>query len=213
MDDEVAMTTTHPSEERLIAYASDELRGGDATAIADHLVGCAACTGTVARYRMVRDFVRADEAFIPSAAAVTRAKSLFTALAPAPVRDRNFFAPLRRIVAELVFDSGGGFAPALAGFRGAGDRHLTYEAETIEIEVQATPVEPGDEWRVLGQLAADRDLDPVAIQIVAAGGIDTVARAMSDEHGMFEVRLPAGRYELVARFPDIEVVVPILELG
>jgi anti-sigma factor RsiW len=207
------MTTTHPSEERLIAYASDELRGGDTAAIADHLVGCAACTGTVARYRMVRDFVRADEAFIPSAAAVTRAKSLFTAPAPAPVRDRDFFAPLRRIVAELVFDSGGGFAPALAGFRGAGDRHLTYEAETIEIDVQATPVKPEGEWRLLGQLVADRELGPVALEVVPAGRREAVASTVSDEHGVFQLQVPSGTYEFVARFPDVEVVVPYLELG
>jgi anti-sigma factor RsiW len=210
MDDGVAMTTKHPSEERLIAYASDELRGGDATAIADHLVGCAACAGTVARYRMVRDFVRADEAFAPPVAAVTRAKSLFTVPAPPPARD--LFAPLRRIVAELVFDSGGP-TPALAGFRGTGDRHLTYEAEAVEIDVQATPVEPEGEWRLLGQLAADRELGPVALEVVPAGGREAVASTVSDEHGVFQVQVPAGTYEVVARLPDVEVVVPDLELG
>lgn len=206
------MTTNHPSEERLIAYASDELRGGDAVAIADHIVGCQACTGAVARYRMVRDFMRADQAFVPSAPAVSRAKALFATPEAAPVRDP--LAPLRRIVADLVFDSGAGLNPALAGFRGGGDRHLTYEAEVIEIDVQAMPsIGAEGEWRVLGQLAADRDLEPAAIQIVAGGGIDTVARTMSDEHGMFEMQLPSGRYDVVARFPDVEVVVPDLELG
>lgn len=206
------MTTNHPDEERLIAYASDELRGGDATAVAKHVVGCAACAATVARYRMVRDFVRTDEAFAPPAVAVSRAKSLFIPPAPSPARD--LFAPLRRIVAELVFDSGGGFAPALAGFRGGGDRHLTYEAESIEIDIQVTPlVEPEGEWRVLGQLAADREPGIVALEAVPVGRREAVASTTSDEHGVFELQMPAGTYDVVARFPDAEVVVSDLELG
>lgn len=203
--------SSHPSDERLIAYANDELRGDDATAIADHVIGCTGCAGTVARFRMVRDFLRSDAQYAPPAALISRTKALFTKPEEAPARD--FLAPLRRIIADLVFDSGGGLTPALAGFRGTGERHRTFEAGSIEIDLQTSPVATDEVWRILGQIASDRDREPASLAFVPDGSDSAVVTVTSDENGMFQAQLPAGTYELAIRFPDLEIIVPRLEMS
>ena len=201
----------HPNDEQLIAYAGDELNRADATVVPDHVVSCARCAGTVARYRMVRDLVRVDEADVPPVATLARAKALFSAPTPFPARDR--LAPLRRIIAELVFDSGAGLNPALAGFRGGGERHLTYEAEAIEIDLQLQPpAAQGGAWRLLGQIAAEPEA-PTVLEILPAGEDAPVSAARADEYGMFQLSAPARRYDVVARFPDKLVILPGLEIG
>lgn len=77
----------HLHDEQLVAYVSDELDRADATVVADH-VGCARCAVTVARYRIVRDLVRADETVLPPAATIVRALSL-DAPAPPPAVDEG----------------------------------------------------------------------------------------------------------------------------
>lgn len=201
----------HPGDHELIAYADEVLDGADATRIAAHLGRCTACAGTVARLLMLREAVRADVAFAPSAAAISGAKALFAAPRPAA---RDMLEPLRRIVAQLVFDSGSALSPALAGFRGGGDRHLTYETESIEVDIQVQPVEgAGEDWTILGQVATENDEAPAVLELVIANDDAAVATATSDANGMFRFAGPAGWYDVIVRFPDRIVVLPGVELG
>lgn len=215
MGDENRTIAQHPSGEQLVAFASVESDSMDAMAIADHVARCAGCAGTVARYRMVQDVLRAVDAPEPPAAVVARAKNLFAAAARHEVdTEPDHLAGLRRVVARLVFDSGAGLAPALAGFRGGGDRHLTYVAAAVQVDLRLRPPAAlGGAWSVQGQVDADKHVPATAVDMVRAGEEDTVARATTDEHGMFALAAPAGLYDILVRLPCALQVLPGLELG
>lgn len=215
MGGEDRMTANHPTGERLIAFASGELHGADAIAMVAHMEACPGCAGTVARYRLVRDVLSVAEAALPPPELVARAKDAFGAFANpelAPRPDR--LEPLRRVIAELVFDSGAGLSPALAGFRGGGDRHLTYVAGAVQVDVRVrAPEDQSGPWRVQGQVDADKLLSPTAVDLVSAGEEHAVARTTTDEYGMFDLAAPAGRYDMLVRLPCALQVLPGLVLG
>jgi hypothetical protein len=201
----------HPRLEELLAFASGE-DVPEVSPLATHVSGCAECAGVLARYREIANTVRADDAPLPAASVVARAKALFAEqMAPEPARD--LLAPLRRIVAELIFDSGGGLTPALAGFRGGGERHLTYVAEAVQVDLRLVPpLEPEGAWRVHGQLDADDQLPLALVDMVPPGMDDAVAQTMTDQHGVFALAAPAGRYDMLVRLPDVIRVLPGLDL-
>lgn len=202
--------TDHPEITRLLTFASGE-EGGLTAAEAAHVTGCAPCAETVARYRLVAATLRNDDASAPSQAVLSRAKALFTGEPRAQARD--VLAPLRRIIAELVFDSGG-MTPQLAGFRGGGDRHLTFVADTVQIDLTLQPpVDREGSWHIHGQLDAD-DLLPVAIvDLVLTRDDLAVVRTETDEVGMFTLAAPAGHYDILVRLPELVQILPSLELG
>ena len=214
MGDENRTIAQHPSGEQLVAFASVESDSMDAMAIADHVARCAGCAGTVARYRLVRDVLRAVDAPEPPAAVVARAKNLFAAARNEVEIEPDHFAGLRRVVARLVFDSSAGLEPALAGFRGGGDRHLTFVAAAVQVDLRLSPPAAlGGPWRVEGQVDADEHAPATAVDMVRPGEEDTVARATTDEHGMFALAAPAGLYDILVRLPSALQVLPGLELG
>jgi hypothetical protein len=105
-------------------------------------------------------------------------------------------------------------SPALAGFRGGGDRHLTFVAGSVQVDLRLRPPAAlGDAWRVQGQVDADALLPATEVDIVPAGEDEVVARTTADEHGMFDLAAPAGRYDLLVRLPFALQVLPGLELG
>jgi len=205
----------HPSGEQLVAFASDELDGADAIAAAAHINGCSSCTGTVARYRLVREVLRVADVPEPPAALLMQAKRLFATLdQPRAQELADRLAPLRRIVAELIFDSGAGLSPALAGFRGGGDRHLTYVAGEVQVDLRLQPpASQSGAWRVQGQVDADALAPSTAVEMVSAGEEWTVVQTTTDEHGMFDLAAPAGRYDILVRLPYALQILPGLELG
>ena len=200
----------HPELAQLLTLASGDQ--GDVTADeAAHVAGCALCAETVARYRLVAATLQNDDAPAPSHAALTRAKALFSVQPRAEAPD--ILAPLRRIIAELVFDSGG-MTPQLAGFRGGGDRHLTFVVDAVQIDLRLQPpVDLEGSWHIHGQLDAD-DLLPVAtVDLVLTREDLAVVRTETDEVGMFSLAAPAGRYDILVRLPDLIQVLPGLDLG
>lgn len=203
----------HPDLEELLAFASgDDVSG--LPSLAAHLAGCAECAVTVARYRLIAATVREDATSSPPATAVARAKALLPAHKPdvaAPAGD--LLAPLRRIFADLIFDSAGGLAPGLAGFRGGGDRHLTYVAEAVQVDLRLQPPrEPEGSWRVQGQLDADALPPRATVDMVLPGEDHAVARTNTDEHGLFALAAPAGRYDILVRLPNVIHVLRGLDL-
>jgi len=203
---------SHPiSYERLLSFAAGDLHANEAGVVAAHVAGCPACGATVARYRQLQAVAQADVALAPSAAVLARAKGLF--VAPPQVPRPSLGDALRRVIGRLTFDSRGAFA--LSGVRGAlSEYQLAFESDDAAVDLQIAP--PDDDtagWRLLGQVDFHDDEQPTAaVELTAVGGGDAVAAAV-DAHGVFALRTPPGRYDLVVRHPALEVVLPDLEIG
>lgn len=203
----------HPNLEELLAFASgDDVPGLSSLAL--HLASCAKCTGTVNRFRLAAATLRSDDAPLPPEAAIARAKALFMVNAPASAAPSiGPLGTLRRVIAELIFDSAGGATPALAGFRGGGERYLTYVAEAVQVDLRLQPpLEPNGLWQVQGQLDADERLPLATVDMVPPGRDDAVAQAKTDQHGVFTLAAPSGRYDMLVRLPGVIRVLSGLDL-
>jgi hypothetical protein len=128
---------------------------------------------------------------------------------------RDLVQPLRRIVAQLTFDSRGGQAAALAGFRGTASTYqLAFAGAGAEVDLQLEPpADTGSPWRLLGQVATDEPPTAVTVEVAVAGEAAVVARTTADEDGVFNLATPPGRYDLVLTLPDLLLVLPNLEVG
>lgn len=207
-----ATSDNHPSLDDLLTYATGSVAGLDTSSLTTHLTSCGECAGIVARYQLVAETVRADALATPSPEVLARARSLFQRSGPeSPVSD--FLQPVRRVLAELIFDSFGGLTPSLAGFRGSGDRHMTFVAESVQIDLHVqAPVTRAGIWQLHGQVDAVASSDSM-VDLVYAGEEDAVARVRTDDQGMFALEAPAGRYDLLVRLPDVIHVLPGLSIG
>ena len=222
MSDDQAATGTgagaahdnHPGLDALLSYAAGSVEGPDIPHVTSHLASCGECAGIVERYRLVAETVRADALAAPAPDALVRAKALFpqresASLSPMP----DLLQPVRRVLAELIFDSLGGLTPSLAGFRGGGDRHVTFVAEAVQIDLHLqAPVRRGGAWQIHGQIDAIAS-DHSTVDMVHTGEEHAVARARTDDRGMFALEAPAGRYDLLVRMPDVIHVLPGISLG
>lgn len=204
----------HPNLEDLLSYAAGTTEGFDISHVTTHLAVCTDCAGVVARYQLAADTVRADAMIVPSPEVLARAKSLFSpgaAAAPTPLRD--VLAPVRRVIAELIFDSHGGLTPSLAGFRGGGDRHVTFVAESVQIDLHVqAPMKRDGSWQIHGQVDALAS-GGSQVDIVQSGKEHAVARVRVDDQGIFALEAPAGRYDILVRLPDVIHVLPGLSFG
>jgi len=209
------MTGQPIAYETLIAYAAGELAEDEAASIAAHLAVDPEAAATVARYRAVRDVVAGDDSVAPPAALLARAKAIF------PRRPREATGPLaalRRVFADLSFDSRSGLA--LAGYRGAAATgyQLAYESEAGDIDLQLEPVgdpatAPVSPWRLLGQVGLDAETPGVRVALTAAVGDAPPVEVEADPHGVFATEVTPGKYELTITLPTAVMVVPELEIG
>lgn len=204
----------HPEMDDLLSYAEGNMDGLDVSRLKAHLASCEECAGVVARYGFVAATVRSDAITAPSPEAMARAKALFPE--QGAVRQHQWqelLQPVRRVLAELVFDSYGGLTPGLVGFRGSGDRHMTFVAEAVQIDLHLqAPAMRGGAWQIHGQVDAASSVIS-QVDIVNAGDERAVARVRTDEQGMFSLEAPAGRYDLLVRLPDVIHVLPGLSIG
>lgn len=202
----------HPADfEHLLAYVCQALDDTAAAAVATHLAACADCATTVHRVRLAKETLRRDATFQPPPALVDRAKSLLRS-------DRRdvigrLAAPLRRVIAELTFDSRRG-PVALAGFRGGSAAiQLAFTGGGVEVDLQLDPpAEPGSPWQMLGQVAAE-PAAAATVTVAVAGADLIVARTATDNHGLFSLEAPPGRYDFVVTLSDQLLVLPNLEVG
>ena len=214
------MSAHRIEEEQVIAFANGELTGAAAASVAAHVVGCAACAQTVARYRLVRATVVADARLAPPPATVDRAKAIFRAPrspAAAPL------AALRRVVAQLTFDSRTAFGPALVGARGAeagaaAGYHLAFTSELADVDLQIDPLPDRDEdrWQVLGQVAPAEDAadaSSVPVSLTAAGSDAPLVQTATDEVGVFVIDALAGRYDVVLQLANRLLVLAGVQIG
>jgi len=203
--------TAHPDDEDLI----DHLAAGEpaGSGVGRHLATCHACAETAALLALVRDTVVDDARHPVPAAAVARAQALFRTMTAET--GRGVAAPLaamRRIAADLVFDSWGRLAPGFAGVRGNGEsRHLVWQADEFDIDVQVQPADAGF-GRLLGQVSAPEGGRALSCVLSDRSG-EAVVSAGLDEFGAFALDAPAGAYDLLLETADAILVLPGIQVG
>ncbi|MGI9254974.1 MAG: hypothetical protein ACR2J8_14620 [Thermomicrobiales bacterium] len=213
-DTATADQTNHPDHEALIAHAAGELEQNETMVIVAHLVGCDLCARTVARFAAAREAVRTDDAVAVPMTALTSVYALFTSAQPGIAgRVQQAVAPLRRLVAEITFDSWGKRAPGFAAVRGAADgRQFSWSAGDLDIDVQVLPAEPGAaSHRLVGQIGG-QDGPVVSVALARENG-QQVALARPDEFGAFALEAPVGAYDLEMIVDGALVIVPGVEIG
>lgn len=121
---------------------------------------------------------------------------------------RRAVAAVRRLIAVPVLDAAAGFGAA-EGVRSAGTfgRQLLFRAEACEVDVRIDP--QGAAWTLAGQVFGAHD----ARQVVLAGpgGERTAELGPTSEFNFGQ--LAAGSYELTVKTPDVDIVIPALEVG
>lgn len=140
--------------------------------------------------------------------AALRARAIALGAAPAIVRQVG--ALLRRIVAvALPGDAVSPFGPAFGVRGGAGrGRQWLYRAADVEIDLRASP-RGDDRWTIAGQLFGELAAERVVLD--GAGGPRSADIGPTREFVFAD--LPAGSYSLAVQSIEIEVVVPLIELG
>lgn len=203
------------TDEQLILYAVGELAPSEATATERHLAGSPQAAAYVAKVRTVLETMRTDKTEAPSVEVIKRTISAFSGGGESR-GSLAWLEPLRRRVAELMFDSRA--QPALAGFRGGSSSYqLAYRSDLGRVELRVSPGQrpARDAWRVRGQVTAGQrergDLGSVAL--VIPGTSDALVVAKLDQHGRFKLDTQCGKYDLAVQFGAEALIAPNLEIG
>lgn len=120
-------------------------------------------------------------------------------------------AAMRRIVAELTFDSWTNIAANLAVRGGRHDtRHLLYNAAGRDIDLRIRGRD--DSYLLSGQILGPDDT--AEIELHSADAAAPFRQALLDELGEFHLdAVPAGSYRLILRVGDDEIELPSLLVG
>jgi len=180
--------------EQLVAYASGELTGRDASMVEAYLAMLPAAARTMQCLGEVIQRLRADNTVPATPDAVRRALSLLQSRDEVTAPD--WAAPVR-LLAELVFDSRAHMA--MTGYRGgAAGYQLAFESEPVRVDLQILPQDRavGDRWRVRGQVTVRDDAELGAVTLVAEQTDTVVATAVPDQAGRFKIDSPAGVFDL-----------------
>ncbi|NNM26469.1 MAG: hypothetical protein HKO59_10885, partial [Phycisphaerales bacterium] len=134
----------------LVAYASGEMTPAEAAAFERRLTTTGLST-VATRLREIITTLRRDDSEAPTEAAVRRALAEFRPTPATATPMGTPLAALRRIVAELVFDSRR--QTTLAGFRGGVAAYqLGFESTLGRVGVQISETKARDAgWRLRGQ--------------------------------------------------------------
>lgn len=127
-----------------------------------------------------------------------------------PLREaaRKAAAAVRRLIAAPVFDATGGFAPA-AGVRGArpSPRQLLFRAEACEVDLRIGA--QGSAWMLAGQVFGAEG----AREVVLSGPAGARSATLGPTNEFSFPGLAAGRYELTVKTPELDIVIPAVEVG
>lgn len=201
------------SFEQIVAYASSELTGREASTVMAYLAVLPEAARTAQRLQEVIQRLRADDTVPGTATAVRRALMLLQSRDEVPTPD--WLAPIR-LFATLVFDSRAQLA--MAGYRGsAASYQLAFESEPARVDLQILPQDGtvGDNWRVRGQITVHDDAEVNAVSLLAEHTETTLATAVPDEAGRFKIDSRAGVFDLRIDLDDgtRSVVASRLEIG
>ncbi len=206
------MAFSNSTYDRLVAFAAGELSGTAAAEVEAIAARDPEAAAVIRRFRLAVETGRRDDSVAPPADVLSRARALF-ASRPAPAR-AGLLDALRRIIAELVYDSR--LQPALAGVRGVGrSRQLSFESELADIDVEIEPLtgESPERLRVSGQIARRGGAPaagaaPLGISLAAPGSLEALSSATADPRGMFSMNAIPGRYDLLITVDDAVLVLP-----
>jgi anti-sigma factor RsiW len=199
--------------EQVVAYASGELTGREASTVMAYLAVLPEAARTAQRLQEVIQRLRDDDTVPGSAVAVRRALALLQSRDDVPTPD--WLAPIR-LFATLVFDSRAQFA--MAGYRGsAASYQLAFESEPARVDLQILPQDGtvGDRWRVRGQVTVRDDAEVDAVTLVAEHTDTALATAVPDQAGRFKMDSVAGVFDLRIDLDDgtRTVIASRLEIG
>lgn len=187
----------HPEISAWTDYVRAVADTADRAAMQSHLDdGCTSCRATVAALERVVRIAAADAATTPPAGILRSVIAFFDVQHPQRRHGR------RELFLRTAFDSA--TAPAPTGTRAQGDgrRHLIFESDeyTLELSVDYTPgaVDAVLRGQILEAQGAPRSHTPVFL----VGDGEVVGRAISEQHGAFEM---SGRLDDSSElwvFPD-----------
>jgi hypothetical protein len=156
--------------------------------------------------------MRADDSVAPPDDVLHRVLRMMRDTVPAHPTLAELAGVVREYLCRLVRDTL--TEPALAGFRGTTEsRHISFECDIAEIDLQVAPVQGETRRTIRGQIA------PLTDGLVSRVGwrptlTGTAAQEVSpDESGMFVLECPVGVYELTARIGDHLVRLPPINVA
>ncbi len=202
------MTRHRIPYDMLIAYAAGDLTGADADRVQELLAGDPKAAQTVARFRMARETLQADDGVEPPVEAVASARAIFQT-APRPSLTERAV----QLVGELIFDSRA--EPALAGLRGQATAFQTTwrlsPQDGLDLDLQAELVDDaagGERWRLVGQVVSREPTGSVRVDLCRAGSTAPIQSIESDQRGAFLLHVEPATYDLYLNLPLGVVVVP-----
>ncbi len=194
--------------DKLIAYAAGDLTGSDADRVQELLADDPQAADTVARFRMARETLQADDGVEPPAEAVMSARAIFRSHPRQSLIERA-----AAVVGELIFD--GRAEPALAGLRGQATAFQTTwrlsPEDGLDLDLQAELVDDGagrERWRVVGQVVSREPLGSLRVDLCRAGSTAPIQSVDSDQRGAFLLHVEPGTYDVYLNLPHRVVVVP-----
>ncbi len=192
--------TSHLAFATLVDFAEGRLAAHERAPVAQHLAVCARCSAEVAWLQQVVELMRTDASENAPSHAIARAVRLMRPQQPAP-------SPLRRILAVLQWDSASlqpGFGVRSAQ---AVERQLLLNAEDYHLDLRIT--RSGNMWMVAGQVLGPDGTGHVELR----SDTNTVETDLNDQAEFVLPAVPANRYTLTVRLPDVEMTFAPLELG
>lgn len=211
------MTEFHKTanfEERL-----DNVARGEADAEMEHHISdCASCQEEIATIRSLIQYqaTMADVTSVPEESLYSSLYQLMPKVRPDLAKRSMREAPkplaaLRRIVADLILDTGA--TPQVAGLRSGSagaTQQFTFVSDVADLDMEASPVENG--WLITGQLGMDEVPGDLSIRFYPVEHeSDTLDATVSDE-GYFELNLPAGEWSAAVELQDAVVQFPGIRL-
>jgi hypothetical protein len=190
---------TCPSPLELGEYHLGMLSTAQAETVAEHLVGCPHCAREVAQL----------EGYLAELESSLKPNLL------KQVKQR-----VRVLIAHLISGDSEGdwmrqpaFAPAYAGIRGEGEEPLIYQADDIQVVVQAQEdAEQPDRKTILGLVIGLVEGQELKAHLWRSG--QRIATVPVDESGNFVIPgLTPGGYELILSGPEVEIHIQELQVG
>ncbi len=208
------MSTPRITHEDLIAYAAGELPPEESSRVATYLEANPTAAETVQRYVAIEALMEQDDSVAPGSDILARAKAIFKANAAVP--RISLLERLDAVIATLIFDSR--LQPAALRDVQAEERfQLAFESAGAEIDLQvqkrSTDRASSSRWHLIGQVASDAEPGPCPVSLIRSGEEDPFAQTMTDDQGLFELDVDAGRYDLCIELPQQPIVLRDLTLS
>ena len=201
------------SMEMLASFVLNELPESERAMVEQHLTGSAEARAMVGKLRTMLGVMASAEIHEPPTHVVMSAKNLILQASVGASEPEGWLTQAALWLAKLVFDGREQAVPA--GFRSSGGvegsaaaRHLTYDCEGGEVDLELTAVGGGIPgiWRVRGQASVGTGVvQEVACRSTGGKGWSIVK---VDGRGRFESQVAGGELLLRVRTSDGVIELP-----